>query len=50
MKKARPFPYEKLKKMIKEQYPDIYKGLSLDLYNPYQENTFMIHTGENQRL
>ena len=40
MKGKRPFSYNTLKKMIKQQYPMLYDELGLDFYNPWQDHTY----------
>lgn len=39
MKGAKPFSYKKICKMIKEQYPEMYFSLALNLYNPWCQQT-----------
>jgi len=39
MKKTRKFSYKKLVKLIKENMPDVYGGLALNLYNPWAHQT-----------
>lgn len=40
MKGRRKFSYDRMKKIIKSQYPDIYDYLALDLYNPWHNDTY----------
>lgn len=42
-KGSRRFSYKRLVKLIKEQYPDMYKALSLDSYNPWWEQSHRIN-------
>lgn len=40
MKGRRKFSYERMKKIIKSQYPEMYDELALDLYNPWHNDTY----------
>lgn len=44
MEWAVPFPYSKMRKMILEQFPWLYADLSLDLYNPWENETYETDT------
>ena len=39
LQKSKKASYKRLVNKIKKTYPDIYKELDLNLYNPYHENT-----------
>lgn len=52
MKGAKQFSYSKLKKLIKEQVPELYDSLALDFYNPWEDATketkthyILVHSG-----
>lgn len=44
MEDKAPYPYQSLCRLILEQLPALYAELSLNLYNPWEDNTYITPT------